>query len=408
MKNSEFLWKNRVQTYLVRAIGYLRLILNSGFIFSVYATFIIATYFYAKGLKQLPDDFPAEILLVVFFTLYAFIGQVRTFVQPADPVFLLPSENKLKKYFLKSYFYSLGFHAFYLLVIMVVALPIYLDFIRSSVGSYIAIGLVLLLLKAWNLALAWQEKRLGVKEYSIIAFIGRILLSLLFVYGLVNQDIIGVLISLIIIVLYFLYGWYFIRERHTLKWDKLIEIENRMLRRLYRVANLFTDVPEVQNKVKARKFISSWITWIPFGQKHAYFKLFMRTFFRANDYFPSYIRLVIIGSLLLLILPKGVFQLIFLFLFLYMSSVQLLTIWQGKSDHALFEVYPVPDTRKLYSFQCFVAVLIIFQGIIFSVVLGITGAHIFTAILFLIIGVLYAFVFANWNVKRFINKTIKY
>lgn len=408
MKNKTLLWKNRAQAYAERAIGYFRLIGNSGFLFSVYATVIIASYFYAKGLKQLPDDFPAAILLLILFSLFSFIGQIRTFVRPADPVFLLPDEGNLKDYFLKSYFYSLAFHSFYLLVLMIVIGPFYFEFNDSELSGYLGIGIGLLVIKAWNLALVWQEKRIGVQEFSLITSFIRLLLTFFIIYGLLNLDIIGIAVSTILMILYFLYIWHFIRARHTLKWDNLIEIENKMLRRLYRVANLFTDVPEVQNKIKARKLFSAWINWLPLGPKYVYFKLFMRTFFRANDYFPSYIRLVVIGSLLLFILPKGIFQLVILFLFLYMTSVQLLTIWQSKNDHVLFQVYPVPDKRKVHSFQWFVAILIILQGIIFTLILGLSGAPVITVALFLIIGFLFAYVFTNWNVRRFITKTIKH
>lgn len=405
MKNNDLLWKNRAQAYAEKAIGYFRLIGNSGFLFAVYATFIISSYYYAKGLKQLPEDFPAEILLVIVFTLFAFNGQIRTFVRPADPVFLLPSESKLISYFLKSYIYSLAFHCFYLILVLIVVAPIYLQFIDSNFSGYLVIGILLLVVKAWNLALIWQEKRLGVREYFLIASLLRLLLTFFIVYGLMNDDILGVTISLLLMVIYFIYAWKFIRERHTLKWERLIEIENKMLKRLYRVANLFTDVPEVQNRVKPRRFLTSWINYLSNNKKNAYFKLFMRTFFRADDYFASYVRLTIIGCLLLLILPKGIFQLVILVLLLYITSVQLLSIWQSKSDHVLFRVFPVSEELKINTFQRFITVLIIFQGLVFSVILVIVGSRLLLAVIFLLIALLFAYIFANWKVKSFIQNS---
>lgn len=104
--NAQSLWQERVQTYWREAGRYLKLIGNSGFLFTVYFLFIVGSYYYQQILEQLPAEFPTVELFTVVFLLILTRSRVRTFVKQADVVFLLPFEAKMGDYFRSAIRYS--------------------------------------------------------------------------------------------------------------------------------------------------------------------------------------------------------------------------------------------------------------------------------------------------------------
>lgn len=57
MKDGMSLWRERVGSYWNEAIRYLRLIANSGFLFTVYVLLLIGSVYYSRLLDSLPESF---------------------------------------------------------------------------------------------------------------------------------------------------------------------------------------------------------------------------------------------------------------------------------------------------------------------------------------------------------------
>ncbi len=99
-------------------------------------------------------------------------------------------------------------------------------------------------------------------------------------------------------VILIIYGSYYqVRAKNNgLPWERLIENEEKRMAFFYQLANLFTDVPHLRNRVKRRKWLDPFLGRQSVTHYQTYTYLYSRTFFRSGDYFGLFMRLTIIGS----------------------------------------------------------------------------------------------------------------
>ena len=55
-----------------------------------------------------------------------------------------------------------------------------------------------------------------------------------------------------------------------IKWEFLIEQDERRMTAFYRLANMFTDVPKLKNKVKRRKWLDGLLSGISYHHDQTY------------------------------------------------------------------------------------------------------------------------------------------
>ena len=70
---------------------------------------------------------------------------------------------------------------------------------------------------------------------------------------------------------------------------------------LYRIANMFVDVPALKERVARRKWLDFILSMI--GEKRTYLYLYTRTFLRSGNYFGLYVRLLALGGVILYFIP---------------------------------------------------------------------------------------------------------
>jgi len=300
MKTINEIWSTRIKDYWNMAIRYLRLIGNSGFLFTIYIAIIAGSYYYSELLKWLPDAFPATLFLAVMTAFLVTRSRVRTFVKEGDLVFLSPVEGKLTAYFRSSLYYSFILQSFVIILVIVLLTPLYRNYLVDDPRSLLLIIVVLLVSKAWNLVAQFEEGRLLFTTQRIKHKVGRFLINISLTYLLFAQAGISFILAVLFIKgLLLLFYYQHLNKQHSLKWEYLIEMEERMVMFFYRIANAFTDVPKLTTKVKRRRLFS-WIpNMLPFKQTTTFHYLYLKSFTRANDYFGVYARLIIIGVILL-------------------------------------------------------------------------------------------------------------
>ncbi|NEU31518.1 ABC transporter permease [bacterium LRH843] len=347
MRDGMTLWQKRVRSYWNEAIRYLRLIGNSGFLFTVYVLVIIGSYYYSVLLKWLPETFPAVWVFVAVFAHFLTRGNVRTFVKPADVVFLLPYESKLGAYFQASKWYSFAFQSVGIVLVMIVLTPLFTKYLAAETGSVFLVLSLLLVVKGWNVASGWEEQRLQSEAERRTHFFLRAVINAVFVFFL----FIGagsLFIAAMFLIMGLLYFFYYrnLSRTLTLKWDHLIRVEERMLHFFYRIANAFTDVPHLRHQVHERRALSFLIAILTDSKKSVYHYLFARSFLRANDYAGIYLRLTLISAIALAVLPNGWIQLLVLLLFMHMVTNQLSTIWYHYDTTMWVDLYPVKAETK--------------------------------------------------------------
>lgn len=73
-----------------------------------------------------------------------------------------------------------------------------------------------------------------------------------------------------------------------LKWDILIDGEEKRMASFYRLANMFTDVPQLKATVKRRKWLDILINRIAFAEDKTYLYLFFTGIFARIGLFGAF------------------------------------------------------------------------------------------------------------------------
>jgi ABC-2 type transport system permease protein len=392
MRDGMTLWKERVGAYWNEAIRYLRLIGNSGFLFTVYFLILIGSFYYSQLLQELPESFPSLWLFTIVFALVLTRGRIRTFVKQADVVFLLPYETKLDRYFRSSQIYSYILQAFTMTVLFIVLAPLFALRLTDAAGSFWFVLGLLLIVKAWNVGSIWQEQRFQSDQERISHFFLRFFVNGVFAYLLFSgADFIYLAAVLLIMGLLYVVYYQKVVKKLSIKWDHLINVEQRMLMFFYRIANAFTDVPQLKEQVRSRSYLNGLLPFLSANKKSVYHYLFARTFIRANDYLGVYFRLVLVASFLLAILPNGWMEIAFLLLFMHMVMMQLSTLWFHYDTNMWVDLYPIEEEGRNHALTTIsFRLLLVMTGVLTGVLL-VTSTYLITVI-GLVIGLGFSYV----------------
>lgn len=403
MRDGMTLWNERVRDYWNEAIRYLRLIGNSGFLFTVYVLIIIGSYYYSVLLDWLPESFPAVWIFVAVFAHFLTRSGVRTFVKPADVVFLLPYESKLDSYFRASQRYSFVLQSAVILLVLIVLSPLYSQYLREHAGSVLFVLSMLLIVKGWNILTSWEEQRFQSETDRRTHFLLRGVLNIAFAFLLFSGANWLFLVAVFAIMVG-LYVFYYRKLSRvlSLKWDHLIQVEQGMLLSFYRIANAFTDVPQLKNKVRPRSYLSWLLKGLTNSKTSIYHFLFARSFLRANDYAGIYIRLVFITALVLFVIPDGWLQLVVMLLFMHMVTNQLATLWYHYDAMMWVDLYPVGEGMKQEALTQISSRLLLMMTAVQICVLFVTSSTMIAGVA-LVIGVVYSFI----GSRTFIHKRKK-
>ncbi|MDY7221716.1 ABC transporter permease [Halalkalibacterium halodurans] len=394
------LWKKRAVGYWTEASRYLRLIANSGFLFTLYLLFIIGSYYYSVLLKWLPPTFPAVPLFVVVFTVLLTRGSVRTFLKEGDTVFLLAYEARLDDYFRRSIVYSFFMQAGLMSLVFLLLGPMIFQYLQLGSGSFWTILLALLALKFLNLLMNWEEQRLPARVYRIQHMCLRLIINGVFTFLLFVQAQLF-LVAAIIILMVVIYWMYYrgFASKHSLKWDHLVEEEQRMVTLFYRVANMFADVPKLKQRVKARRYAKGFARFLSGNDKGTYEYLFARSFVRSNDYFGIYLRLTIVAIILMAGLPGGWLKLVVNLLFVYIVALQLSTLSNHYKTNQMVDLYPVHGDERSGAFSFVLFRLLIIHVLVSGLVLIMTTT-ISYGLLGLTIGLGFSYMYSHRLVHR--------
>ena len=139
--------------------------------------------------------------------------------------------------------------------------------------------------------------------------------------------------------------------------------------------------------------------FIPFGQKSTYTYLYARTFLRANDYVGLLVRLIIIGSLIIVILDNIWAYIFVTLLFLFLTAIQLLPVWKVHEWKLWISLYPLPDKMRETAVIGWISYFLIIEDIVFVIVLFCKGEWM-SAISVVLVGIVFILGFRSYAVKK--------
>ncbi|MBM4764172.1 ABC transporter permease [Bacillus sp. B15-48] len=370
MFKAETLWKQRFGQFLKETSRYLRYIFNGHLVIVLLFLLGTAGFYYQEWIHTLDANFPAAAISAIILALALTYSPILTLLTEPDKMFMLPLESKLGDYFKRTGILSFFLQAYLLLILLAVVMPMYVKVTDGSFRSFFPFFLFLLGLKALNLFIRWKvqfyiEKNTHITDSLVRFSVNIVVLYLLFSGA--NPFI--VLIPALLLVLLYVYYRGQTREK-GLKWELLIELEEKRMGAFYRVANLFTDVPKLKDRVKRRKWLDFLAERIKYGQDNTFSHLFVRTFFRSGDYFGLFTRLTIIGAITIYFLTYGLGQVVLALLFLYLTGFQLLPLWNHHQHKLWVDLYPLQSATKEKAFTRLLSVVLAVQSLLFGLVIS--------------------------------------
>lgn len=287
-KDIESLFAIRRAKWRTQNLKYLRYVLNDHFVLVLMFLIGFLAYQYAAFLQKMPEHWLPGYLISFFVSvLILFVGQLATFVEPADQQFLLAKEQVVQGYLKAAIKRSM-------------VLPIFIIFVTVIILS----PLVAL---SFPIVLVWM--------------LGLILIK----YGLLLRQSRSFIVN------------------HLIQWQPLINYERNRQNKILKIFSQFTDVKGLKQTAKRRKYLDRLIP----KSKQAYDYLFIRTFLRSGDYFMLMLRLTGLSILSLVAIDNDLFSLLLVLLFNYLLVFQLLPISQSQDYQMLARLYPIKGDAKL-------------------------------------------------------------
>lgn len=403
MFNAPDLFKQRLSEYIKEMNRYLRYMFNGHIAVALFFLIAAIAVYYQRWLETLPPDFPTASIIGIIFGILASYTPVRTLLQEPDLVFLIPAEHKMNPYFKRTLILSFVQQMLPTLFIVAALSPLYFQSFPDRGGKlYLLTFLVLLIFKVWNLIASWWMLKVRHNTVRRLDQFVRLLLNVLIFYFIIKGTLILAGVMTVLFVMLFLYDLYYSRQRVGIVWDILVNADLNRMHTFYRIANMFTDVPHLKNRVKKRKWLKFLTDHIAYGRRHTYDYLYRIAFIRSGDYLGMYLRLVAIGGILIFVIPNEWMKLIFAILFLYLTSFQMITLYRHFRMNMWLDLYPVEIEIRRKSVMRLLVNMTGIQLIIFISLFVIQGLFIWS-LFTLLCGVLFVACFFSLYVRKKIN-----
>ncbi|MHC9532456.1 ABC transporter permease [Dellaglioa sp. L3N] len=357
------LWITRLKNHQLLLLKYLRYVLNDHFVVAIMFFIGGLGLAYSNGLKVMPVNLiwyrPA---LIVGLLVILQIGRLSTLLKEADVVFLLPQEYALITYLKKAKRYSTIMASLMQLGFIVLLIPVMIIGMRISLINSLFLILTQLCLKNnWltiSLLEKYQNNRFGRLNKGLVNLLFPIVLYSLGLYGsFVGSFMIAILSSF---VLHYLAKKDF---KEIFDWKKAISFEENRMLGIYRFFNLFTDVPMVKGQVKRRAYLDFILNWIKKDDKNVYAFLYARGFIRGTEFSGLFIRLTLMGSLILAFISNDWLAIAFLALFIYLIGFQLLPFAKHYDNIIFTRLYPRGKDHQIKNFKKFTLIILVISAV---------------------------------------------
>lgn len=397
--NSTVLWKERFRHFLKEVRTYSKYVFNDHLKFIFVFIIGAGAYYYQQWLQTLTSSFPTALVMAVLLGLVLTAGSIQTLLKEADLVYLLPVEEKLKPYFTKAFLFTFMIQLYIIAIVAAALAPLYFQQMKQTGAGYIWIVLAFVIVKAWNLFVAWEKSFLTDQNIQRADWFIRFILNGVFVYFLVERTSVMFIGGTVLLMVLYLVVLHQMVKGKPLNWEYLISEEGKKMMLLYRIANMFVDVPALKERVSRKKWLDFILSMI--GEKRTYLYLYTRTFLRSGNYFGLYVRLLALGGVILYFIPFLYGRFIVSFIFLYLIGYQLLTLWKHHRMKIWLDLYPVKVDEKKKDFLTLLNAILIIGSVIFTVIFALATKDFMMTGILLVVSILFSIGFVyQYGAKR--------
>ncbi|HDR4480902.1 MULTISPECIES: ABC transporter permease EcsB [Bacillus] len=397
--NSTALWKERFRHFLKEVRTYSKYVFNDHLKFIFVFIIGAGAYYYQQWLQTLTSSFPTALVMAVLIGLVLTAGSIQTLLKEADLVYLLPVEEKLKPYFTKAFLFTFMIQLYIIAIVAAALAPLYFQQMKQTGAGYIWIVLAFVIVKAWNLFVAWEKSFLTDQNIQRADWFIRFILNGLFVYFLVERTSVLVIGGIVLLMVLYLAIMHQMVKGKPLNWEYLISEEGKKMMLLYRIANMFVDVPALKERVSRRKWLDFILSII--GEKRTYLYLYTRTFLRSGNYFGLYVRLLALGGVILYFIPFLYGRFIVSLIFLYLIGYQLLTLWKHHRMKIWLDLYPVGGEEKKKDFLTLLNAILLTGSVVFTVIFALATKDFMMTGILLVVSIVFSIGFVyQYGAKR--------
>ncbi|WP_163582948.1 ABC transporter permease [Gracilibacillus saliphilus] len=404
MLNSHQLFVERLSAHMKELSRYLRYILTEHL--AIAMVFIVGalSVYYQQFLENIPDYFPSTWVIAIVLGVVTAHSPIQTLLKRADIVFLIPAESQLSGYFVRALLYSFVSQLYLFVLAIAAVAPLYMTVFPEN-SSFGLLFIVLLVIKVWSLVANWWMLRVRDKNFRMMDKVVRFALIITLVYFFLVQEMIFLAVITALLIVLFVTNYQTARKQRALNWDLLIESDYMRMRSFYKLANMFTEVPHMEMPVKKRHWLARLLTdSIPFQQIQAYPYLYRLTTIRSGEYLGIYVRLLVIGGLLIYFVPNPWLKLIFALLFMYMIFLQVIPLWKHHATLVWLDLYPIGISEREQAFIKWMQQLMIFAGVIFVLLLIVIGEWLMGGVMALATLLFSGMVIPNYFQKKMAQK----
>lgn len=336
---NKLFWQ-RQQSRWVHYLHYWRLVFNDHFIIALFFMAGAMAYSYDQLLPQVNSQPWWRLILIGWVTLAMQVGRWALFVEQPDPVVLLPLTSQIKQYLKPASYYSASLGLIMTLALTVIALPLALTIMKISTLTMIVMGLTVVTLKLnW---LVWEKQRFlnFTKNTRLINFVQWGMTLVIAAIMWMGWPLMAWIFSLMLL----LTGQY-LNSRTSFDWSAAIAYEQARTESIHRFFNLFTDVPQVQGRVKRRAWADGIIKYLS-HQDGQWGYLYARGFVRGSDTSGLVVRLTLILAIITFFIPINWLQTVVLALSLYVIVSQLGPEYHQFDNKVFTYLYPLEVKQR--------------------------------------------------------------
>lgn len=358
----------RLARHLKKMMKYMRYVFNDHFI--LVCVFLLGGlgFYYSQVLKTLPANFIwGRPILIVLWLAVLQIGKIATLAEEADKVFILPKEPEMTSYLNRSMRYSFWLPLVALFLIGGMSMPLVVVSTGWVFSTFAYFIVMLGILKISHLRVQkYTLYQISSKETYLWFALWMLTSLVAIVLSLYVMPIVGPLVALLQAVAFYL----ILNKKEqtvSLDWEQMIQKEKNRMHRIYQFIHLFTDVPEISSSVKRRKILDPLLSKIKKTSQNTYLYLYARSFLRGSEYSGLFIRLVLVGGVVLFFLKEFWISMGVSVLFVYLIGFQLIPIYTQFDYMVMTHLYPIAKDQKKQAVSKLLTVLLFVAAVLFSV-----------------------------------------
>ncbi|WP_179395157.1 ABC transporter permease [Lacticaseibacillus absianus] len=396
------LWTRRLRRHQKAQFRYLKLVFNDHFVLALIILAGTLMYGYSQTLQTLVVSWWLRPLVGLVLVALLALGQLATLVEPADATFLLPQTGAFAAAMLRARRYSLLLPGAVLALAALAVMPL-LRVLGVPAGS----GTLTLIVALWAFKDTdeWLQL-LGHYQRILPRWATRGLLLVL-AWGAVT---VGLWVHPALAMLVALAADLALRWRlssrfapATLDWLSVVAAEEKRMGRLYRFYNLFTDVPGLAGGVRRRKWLDVLLPLAPKRAGQPWANLFLRGFLRRTEFLGLYLRLAVIGTVVIALVQPLWLAALLAALFVYLVGFQLLPLALAYGEVVFTHLWPLPDQARVRAFIALTRGLLLVLAVGLSVGALLRGRWLVAGVV-LGVGIAFGLAFAQWYLPRRLAK----